>query len=291
MAADRRAERLAALGPRLGAAGIDALLVSSVPNIRYLTGFTGTAGLLVVRTGAPPVLVVVNGLGAGPVAALEAGRISGAAATATPEDITRPGLDQVAALERIVREGPEVGVHALVWTDRLSSLAMHVSRATMREFALRVVMQMPAEDSALPIHVLGAGVDDDVGAELHRLLQERGREDIVHHDDRARRMRQIADSGQIDQLKHGVGGRFEQDERSRRGQRALPLIEVGAVHELGADAVAWKQGGNDPVAGAEQGAARHQAISGLQMRKQRRVDRGAAARAPRAWSSGRGRPR
>jgi Xaa-Pro aminopeptidase len=58
VAADRRAERLAALGPRLEAAGIDALLVSSVPNIRYLTGFTGTAGLLVVRTGAPPVLVV-----------------------------------------------------------------------------------------------------------------------------------------------------------------------------------------------------------------------------------------
>jgi S-DNA-T family DNA segregation ATPase FtsK/SpoIIIE len=100
---------------------------------------------------APPVLVVVNGLGAGPVAALEAGRLHGGAATATPEDVTRPGLDQVAALERIVREGPEVGVHALVWTDRLSSLGMHVSRATMREFALRVAMQMPAEDSALLI--------------------------------------------------------------------------------------------------------------------------------------------
>jgi DNA segregation ATPase FtsK/SpoIIIE, S-DNA-T family len=100
---------------------------------------------------APPVLVVVNGLGAGPVAALEAGRLHGAAATATPDDVTHPGLDPVAALERIVREGPEVGVHALVWTDRLSSLGMHVSRATMREFALRVVMQMPAEDSALLI--------------------------------------------------------------------------------------------------------------------------------------------
>ncbi|MGH7586853.1 MAG: M24 family metallopeptidase [Gemmatimonadales bacterium] len=58
MAADRRAERLAALVPRLVAAEVDALLVSSVPNIRYLTGFTGTAGLLVVRTGAAPVLVV-----------------------------------------------------------------------------------------------------------------------------------------------------------------------------------------------------------------------------------------
>ena len=58
MAADRRAERLAALAPRLAAAEVDMLLVSSVPNIRYLTGFTGTAGLLVVRSGAAPVLVV-----------------------------------------------------------------------------------------------------------------------------------------------------------------------------------------------------------------------------------------
>jgi hypothetical protein len=136
---------------------------------------------------APPVLVVVNGLGAGPVAALEAGRTDGGAATVTPDDVTRPGLrgpnagsglrgpnagsglrgpnagsglrgpnagsglDPVAAVERIVRDGPEVGVHALVWTDRLSSLGTHVSRATMREFALRVVMQMPAEDSAMLI--------------------------------------------------------------------------------------------------------------------------------------------
>lgn len=58
MTADRRAERLAALVPRLAGAEVDALLVSSVPNIRYLTGFTGTAGLLVVRTVGLPVLVV-----------------------------------------------------------------------------------------------------------------------------------------------------------------------------------------------------------------------------------------
>jgi hypothetical protein len=98
---------------------------------------------------ARPVVFVINGLGAGPVASLEAGAVSGAAATVTPADIANPGVDTVEALERIVARGPEVGIHAIVWTDRLSSLAMHVTRATMREFAQRVVMQMPAEDSAM----------------------------------------------------------------------------------------------------------------------------------------------
>src|SRR5262249_47402137 len=97
---------------------------------------------------ARPMVFVINGLGAGPVASLEAGGAPGAAARGRPADIANPGVDTVEALERIVARGPEVGIHAIVWTDRLSSLGMHVTRATMREFAQRVVMQMPAEDSA-----------------------------------------------------------------------------------------------------------------------------------------------
>jgi Xaa-Pro aminopeptidase len=45
--ADRRRERLAALGARLSAERVDALLLSSLPNIRYLTGFSGTSALAV----------------------------------------------------------------------------------------------------------------------------------------------------------------------------------------------------------------------------------------------------
>jgi Xaa-Pro aminopeptidase len=53
MPADRRGDRQAALQRRLADAGLDALLVTHLPNIRYLTGFTGSAAMLVVdRHGA-----------------------------------------------------------------------------------------------------------------------------------------------------------------------------------------------------------------------------------------------
>jgi len=47
--ADRREGRQAALRERLAILGLDGLLVQSLPNIRYLTGFTGSSGLLLVR--------------------------------------------------------------------------------------------------------------------------------------------------------------------------------------------------------------------------------------------------
>jgi Xaa-Pro aminopeptidase len=45
---DRRPERLAALRRGMESKSLDALLVSSLPNIRYLTGFSGSNALLVV---------------------------------------------------------------------------------------------------------------------------------------------------------------------------------------------------------------------------------------------------
>jgi Xaa-Pro aminopeptidase len=46
--ADRRPERLEALRRSLAAKGLDALVVASLPNIRYLTGFSGTSALVLV---------------------------------------------------------------------------------------------------------------------------------------------------------------------------------------------------------------------------------------------------
>jgi Xaa-Pro aminopeptidase len=54
---DRRPHRLAALRAALRDRACDAMLVTSLPNIRYLTGFSGSAALLVVFADAASVLI------------------------------------------------------------------------------------------------------------------------------------------------------------------------------------------------------------------------------------------
>ena len=51
MAAELRLARQAALRDRLAAQGLDTVVVQSLPNIRYLTGFTGSSALLLLRAG------------------------------------------------------------------------------------------------------------------------------------------------------------------------------------------------------------------------------------------------
>lgn len=46
--ADRRPQRVAALAAALGQAGLDGVLLTSPPNIRYLTGFSGSSALAFV---------------------------------------------------------------------------------------------------------------------------------------------------------------------------------------------------------------------------------------------------
>lgn len=53
---DQRPRRLAALRERIEAAGLEGLLLTSLPNIRYLTGFSGSNALVVV-TGREIVLI------------------------------------------------------------------------------------------------------------------------------------------------------------------------------------------------------------------------------------------
>ena len=48
----------------------------------------------------------------------------------------------------ILREGPDLGIHTLVWCDTVTNLNRSLERRALREFAMRVAFQMSAEDSA-----------------------------------------------------------------------------------------------------------------------------------------------
>jgi DNA segregation ATPase FtsK/SpoIIIE, S-DNA-T family len=69
----------------------------------------------------------------------------------------RRGADRVVSpaehFGNILREGPAVGVHVLVWCDVLTNLNRYFDRQLLREFAMRVIFQMNANDSSTLIDV------------------------------------------------------------------------------------------------------------------------------------------
>lgn len=70
-----------------------------------------------------------------------------------------------AILGDLLKNGPSVGVHVLAWCDSYNSASRLFDRQAMREFALRVVMQMSAGDSS---HLIDTPAASDLN--LHRAL-------------------------------------------------------------------------------------------------------------------------
>ena len=48
----------------------------------------------------------------------------------------------------VLREGPAVGVHSLIWCDSYSTLSRQLDRQGLRDFEMRVLFQMNATDSS-----------------------------------------------------------------------------------------------------------------------------------------------
>ena len=69
----------------------------------------------------------------------------------------------------ILRDGPEVSVHTLVWCDTVTNLNRTLERRLLREFALRVAFQMSAEDSST---LLDSPVASKVGPNRAYLYSE-----------------------------------------------------------------------------------------------------------------------
>jgi hypothetical protein len=76
-----------------------------------------------------------------------------------------------AQLARILREGPAVGIHTLVWADSFHTLSRWFDRATLRDFGQRVLMQMSAVDSS---HLMDSAAASQLGA-YRALLHDQDR--------------------------------------------------------------------------------------------------------------------
>jgi hypothetical protein len=66
-----------------------------------------------------------------------------------------------AQLSRILRDGPSVGIHTLVWADSFNTLSRWFDRAALRDFGQRVLMQMSAVDSS---HLIDSAAASQLGA-------------------------------------------------------------------------------------------------------------------------------
>jgi Xaa-Pro aminopeptidase len=107
------ADRPVRLQSRLDAAGCDALLVTNLTNIRYLTGFTGSAALLLVT---PRGLVFVTD---GRYRDQAAGQLAGAGVTAAVE-IGRTSDERRAILTGAAAGVPRLGLEAdaVTWAQQ-----------------------------------------------------------------------------------------------------------------------------------------------------------------------------
>ncbi len=124
------ATRLPALRARLGAEDLDALLVTRLPNVRYLTGFTGSAGMLLV--------------GARTAVFLTDGRYG----EQSHEQLGAAGVDATIEIRTVASEQLDTIAHALADTgvQRLGLEAHGVTWAQQRQFSARFTGAVPALD-------------------------------------------------------------------------------------------------------------------------------------------------
>ena len=137
---------------------------------------------------------------------------------------------------------------------------------------LRVRQDGTGEDAALPVHVLGGGIGDDIRAKLEWSLEHGGGEHVVDHEQGAGLLAELCDRCDVDAVEQRIGRALDQDELAALADLALPGRHVGAVHEHRLYAKLRHLIGEDPAAGAEQRCRGHDTVAGFQRRQDRRGD-------------------
>ncbi len=135
-----------------------------------------------------------------------------------------------------------------------------------------------AEHAPLAVDVFGGRVDDAIGAELHRMLQQGRREHVVDHQGRARLMHDLGDAGDVDELQRRIGRRFEERRLRVRTQGRPPGVEICAVDEGRGDAETRQQLLDHIETRAEQGPRGDDVVARPELAHKRGGDGGHAAR-------------
>ena len=135
-----------------------------------------------------------------------------------------------------------------------------------------------AEHAPLAVDVFGGRVDDAIGAELHRMLQQRRGEHVVDHQGRASPMHDLGDAGDVDELERRIGRRFEERRLGVRTQSRPPGVKIGAVDQGRGDAEARQQLLDHIETRAEQSPRGDDVVASLELAHERGGDGGHSAR-------------
>ena len=99
----------------------------------------------------------------------------------------------------------------------------------------------------MAVGVLGGAELGEVGPEIERLLQQAGGESVVHGDDTADAVGNIADRLDIEDLQQRIGRRFEPDKRRFELRDEAVVRRVGEVGVFDRDVEATQHAFEEPV--------------------------------------------
>lgn len=88
-------------------------------------------------------------------------------------DENKPKVSPAKQFSNILKEGPDIGIHTLVWCDSYSSLKNKIGRNLIQEFDLRVVLQMGTDESNSLIDTSAANKLGPFGAYYYSINENR----------------------------------------------------------------------------------------------------------------------
>lgn len=184
MPADRRPERQAALRRSLEGEGLDALLVSHLANIRYLTGFTGSAALLLIHAEATVLVTdfryaVQAPAEAGAAAAVEVDQKSVWDRLGRVLESLPIGILGIEAQSLTVRDAERVGAltkaRVAPTSDQVERL--RAVKSPEEVAAIRAAAELAQEALAEVLPAVRVGRSElEIGAALESALRRRGSE-------------------------------------------------------------------------------------------------------------------